>query len=258
MLHNAVFKGGISHTRHSPRTHQFAYPVSMFLIDLDRSEALFKNSRFASYQRFNFASFYPQDYLGKSVSLKENVVKLLRDQEGVNFRGNVFLLSQIRRLGFVFNPVSFYFCYDQNNHLKFIVSEIENTPWGERFSYIHRISDPEQKIHSFEFHKNFHVSPFMPMDLKYQWFFYIDSAGIRIRMRCVRDSLLVFNARLSLKKEEGGERISDRMALSGCLGTLFIVFRIYFQAFRLFIKKTPFFDHPSPSKRKDFIKWQRN
>ena len=131
MLHSAVFKGGISHTRHSPRPHHFTYPVSMFLIDLDRSEALFKNSRFASYQRFNFASFYPQDYLGKSVSLKENVMKLLRDQEGVNFRGDVFLLSQIRRLGFVFNPVSFYFCYDQKNHLKFIVSEMST---GENFT----------------------------------------------------------------------------------------------------------------------------
>ena len=94
MLHSAVFKGGISHTRHSPRTHHFAYPVSMFLIDLDRSDALFKNSRLASYRRFNFASFYPQDYLGKSVSLKENVIKLLRDQEGEDFRGGgVFVVT---------------------------------------------------------------------------------------------------------------------------------------------------------------------
>jgi len=252
MLENAVYRGHVIHTRNLPRKHVFRYPLTMMLVDIDNIENWIQPSRFTSVERFNLASFHYTDYMGKptcSKELKLNIAKKIKDESDTHFEGKIFLLTQIRRLGYVFNPVSFYLCYRCDGELSFIISEIENTPWGERYSYLHVIDS--QTSHTLQFKKKFHVSPFLPMELIYKWNFSFSSKTLSISMDCIsKSNEHTFNASLMLEKMGTSARSLDKTALTSLFLTLKIPAYIYWQALKLWIKKVPFYSHPNPQKRK--------
>ena len=197
-------------------------------------------------------SFYPCDYMGNpgtTEQLKANVSQRIFEHNGDRFEGKVYVLTQMRRLGFVFNPVSFYFCFDQTSRRRYIVSEIENTPWGERFSYVHEIPQGENSA-EFVFDKDFHVSPFLPMDIKYVWKFSLAGHGISVSMDCLKSNTIWFSASLALVQKRVGERSLDRFAFQNIFLTMKIVALIYYQALKLWMKRVPFFEHPEPKLRK--------
>ena len=156
--------------------------------------------------------------------------------------GPIRVLAQLRNFGFCFNPVSFYYCYDPTGTtIETMVVEITNTPWKERHTYVLPASD--STLH-FRFGKAFHVSPFMPMALQYDWRFNTPDARLSVHMENHDDRGKLFDATLSLQRREIGTA-----SLAGTLArfpfmTIQVVGAIYWQALKLWARRTPFFAHP--------------
>lgn len=128
---DAICRGWVRHTRHLPMQHGFHYNSHMLWLNLDRLEQAFRVSPFWSLNRFNMLSFYPSDYLDHSADLAATVRQRVRDAGG-QVEGPIYILTHPRHLGYVFNPVSFYFCYDRTGETpQYLIADVNNTPWNE-------------------------------------------------------------------------------------------------------------------------------
>lgn len=244
-----LLKGWVRHRRYTPKPHRFRYPVFMSWIDLDQLSSVVKTSPWWSCERFNLVSFYRRDFLAPiKDDLKTAVRKKIQQQTGTEFFGKVCLLTNLRYLGFSFNPVSFYFCYpEEAKYPRFIIAEINNTPWDERFCYVlDTQSCPGKKGKwTFKFAKAFHVSPFMPMNLLYQWHFCLQQENVTIHMRLKQEDKACFDATLQLKSVAMDRKNMWRVPIHYPFITLTTLGRIYWQALRLWLKRIPVFDHPA-------------
>jgi uncharacterized protein len=244
MLPDGIYRGWVHHQRHLPKNHEFQYPLAMLMLDLDELQSHFKRSRFWSLERFNLISFYRKDYLqSDQTDLKQAVVELIQQRSGESFSGTVKILTHPRYLGFIFNPVTFYFCYEQQQ-LKFIVAEINNTPWNERYAYVLKVNQQQNQPWRFDFDKQFHISPFMPMDIQYHWRFQLEQDAININMVLLREGERQFDATLQADFQPMTARSMRWLPIRYPLQTLRVVMRIYWQALRLWGKHTPSFSHP--------------
>jgi DUF1365 family protein len=145
------------------------------------------------------------DYLGDStVSLKAAVRQRIERETGHIPTGPIRVLSHLRHFGFSFNPVSFYYCFDStDSFIETIVAEITNTPWNERHAYVlpqHQSLKYSQGLR-FRFGKVFHVSPFMPMNLQYDWAFGSPDQHLVVHMKNMTHDRTIFDARLSLERQ---------------------------------------------------------
>ncbi|MEM1204260.1 MAG: DUF1365 domain-containing protein [Acidobacteriota bacterium] len=246
---SAIYEGRVRHRRFQPHGHAFEYPLFMMYLDLGEIDDLLDRSALASTRRPAPVRFRRRDYLGDpGVPLAEAVRDLVEERSGVRPRGPIRLLTHLRYWGFGFNPVSFYYCFDPaGERVEHVVAEVANTPWNERYSYV--LSDPEPRGRSramtWEMPKVFHVSPFMDMDMDYRWTFSEPSGKLLVHMENHKPAGKMFDATLTLERTRG-------MTPRAILGTQLrypimsakVVFWIYFQALKLWLKKTPFYPHP--------------
>ncbi|EMR12587.1 hypothetical protein MPL1_09552 [Methylophaga lonarensis MPL] len=250
MLADGIYQGTVWHQRFQPKVHGFEYPLAMLLFDVDQLEAIFRKSRWWSINRFNLIGFVRDDYIGDaSLSIKQAVAERIWQSCQQRFSGSVKILTHPRYAGFVFNPVSFYFCYEQQQ-LKFIVAEINNTPWNERFSYVLPVQDGSEE-QLFEFDKQFHVSPFMPMQLRYRWRFRMQPQHLDIHMTLFKDQQKQFEAAMKGSAQAFTQQSMRRLPWQYPLQTLRVVMRIYWHALRLKLKGVPFYNHPGKSNSTD-------
>ena len=248
-MHSSLYEGQVRHRRYTPRTHEFDYRIFMVYLNLDELESVFDDYLLWSVGRFNLASFRRQDHIGDpGVSLKQSVSELVEQHTGSSPRGPIGLLTHLRYAGYGFNPVSFYYCFDeQDQHVETIVAEVNNTPWGEQHCYVLSECDNtgEGAFKRYTPMKEFHVSPFMPMDIEYDWRFGPVSETLNIHMQNYRDECKLFDATMSLKRQD----INSRSLASALVRYPFVTAKvtsgIYYQALRLWLKKTPFYSHPN-------------
>jgi uncharacterized protein len=248
-MQSCLYVGRLKHRRFAPRPHAFAYDLFMVYLDLAELDRVFAGRWLWSVHRPTVAWFRRADYLGDAaVPLEEAVRDRVELQTGKRPTGPIRLLTHLRYLGYCFNPVSFYYCFDAaGERVETIVAEITNTPWEERHSYVLNRGERLASGHSvFRFPKSFHVSPFFPMDLDYDWRFLDPGERLGVYMRLNRSGASVFDASLSLRRRE-----IDGSSLAGTLArfpwmTAKVIFGIYFQALQLKLKRVPCHDHPDP------------
>lgn len=244
-MHSAIATGRVWHHRATPRPHRFAYRTSYTLLDIDRLDELFGRSRLWSVERSNLVSFRRDDFLRPlDRSLRQAVVDRVVSETGRSPCGRILMLAHLRQWGISFNPVGFYFCLDAEDRLETIVAEVHNTPWNERHAYVLDCRERRGPEYRFEFSKAFHVSPFLPMAIHYDWRFRIERDRLDVHMRLKQADRQCFAAGMRLSLEPMTARAMGRMPLKFPLMTAKVIAAIYWQALRLWLKKTPFYSHP--------------
>jgi len=248
-LASAVYEGVVRHRRHAPHAHAFDYRMAQLYLDLDEIEQVFANRWLWSSEHRNVAQFRRRDYLGPAgVPLAEAVRRRVEQATGHRPVGPIRLLTHLRYVGLVFNPVSFYYCFaEDGENLAAIVAEITNTPWKERHAYVLPIESVQvlgRALH-WSFPKTFHVSPFMPMDCEYDWRFTVPGDDLRVHMDVSRGGQRTFNATLALRRRPLAGASLARVLWRYPLMTAQVVGAIHWQALRLWLKRNPVHDHPA-------------
>jgi uncharacterized protein len=246
-MQSALYVGTLRHRRIAPSRHAFEYPLAMAWIDLAELDQVFRGRWFWSTRRPALAWLRRADYLGDpAVPLDTAVRDRVERSLGWRPLGPVRLLTHLRTFGHSFNPVTFYYCFDSPGaEVEAIVAEITNTPWNERHAYV--LGASRGRTLRFRFPKSFHVSPFMPMNLEYDWRFSTPERRLVVHMTNLQSGVRFFDATLRLRRREiSGAALAATLARFP-LASLRVVAGIYWQALRLFLKGTPIHDHPAPA-----------
>lgn len=255
---SALYEGWVQHRRFGPARNAFRYRIFMSYVDLAELPALFDRRWFWSARSPNLAWFRRADYLGPTdVPLDVAVRDLVEQRTGRRPAGPIRLLTHLRFFGFNFNPVSFYYVFDERDaRVETIVAEITNTPWKERHAYVLPVAAGKaagRRAWRFAFDKQFHVSPFMPMDMRYRWSFGAPGEGLHVHMEnqsCMGGDreIAVFDATLHLTRRPMTARTLARALIRFPLLPLQVVALIHWQALKLLWKRVPFHTHPSKLK----------
>ncbi|QWT21802.1 DUF1365 domain-containing protein [Bacillus sp. NP157] len=243
---SAVYEGVVTHRRHAPHPHAFRYRMAQLWLDLDEVDRVFAKRWLWSADRRNLAEFRRTDYYGPAdVPLADAVRDRAALTLGQRPTGPVRVLAHLRYAGFVFNPVSFYYCYEADGEtLACVLAEITNTPWHERHAYV--LPADAEGAHAVDatFPKAFHVSPFMPMERTYRWRFTAPGEWLRVNMEVFRDGEREFDAHLALGRRPLTGASLARILWRYPLMTAKVVGAIHFEALRLWLKRNPVHDHP--------------
>ncbi len=259
-MQSKIYFGRVRHSRKKPKTNQFNYRICMFYLDLDELPTLFDRFLLWSLNKFNLGSFRSKNYIGQGKrSIKAAVKEKVQEKFECEHNGPIRMLTHLSYFGHCFNPVTFYYCFnEETNQLDFLLAEINNTPWDERFTYVfdnrqgQLLTLNKQSI-EMRFEKAFHVSPFLPMEMDCYWRFMIPKEKLAVYMRNDIEGNEFFNASLNLVAQPVNRRSLARVLIGYPLMTIKVVTGIYWQALKLWLKGIPFFDHPEPKDNPDSV-----
>lgn len=246
---HALYEGTVRHRRFHPVRNEFSYRLFLLFLDLGHLATAFQGCRLWSAHRVNLAYFRRRDHLGDpALPLDQAVRDLVAHRTGRRPQGPIRLLTHLRYFGHCFNPASFYYCYDSaGRRVQTVVVEVHNTPWLEEHCYV--LDDPANEHphpawRQFQFAKDFHVSPFMPMDIHYDLRLREPGARLAVHFRNSRAGRPVFDATLNLQRRDLTPAQLNRALFRYPPLTLKVLTLIHWQAFRLYVKGAPFYPHP--------------
>lgn len=246
-MHSCLYRGMVTHRRKSPVEHEFSYGMFWLYVDLDEWEQDREKVQGLTDRFFAPASFCRCDHLGEeSTKLSTAVKEFVKDEAGEDLAvETVRLLTQPRSFGFYFSPLNLYFCFALDGQLAAVVAEVNNTPWGEQHCYLlwhgNRLADSE-----FEYRhdKAFHVSPFMEMHQQYAWRVGVPGDTLGVHLAVEQDNKAFFDAGMKLSRQPlTGWTLAGNLARSP-VNAIRVLTAIYFEAFRLWIKRCPYYPHP--------------
>ena len=249
MIQSCIYEGTIRHRRVRPRPNAFRYRLFFMYLDLAELPTLFDSHPLWSYEKPNIACFRRRDHFGDPATPLDTAVRdLVAEKLGRRPDGPIRLLTHLRYWGHCFNPASFYYCYDTDGQqVDAIVVEVHNTPWGEYFCYVLGARDNLHPMKTWRRHKMakvFHVSPFIDMDIQYDWRFRLPGKTLGVHMIDYRHGTRLFDATLALERRDMTRSMLSRVLLRYPAQTVRVITLIYWQALRLTLKKTPYYPHP--------------
>lgn len=218
------------HKRVWPRHHEFDYKVFMFYLDLDEINAISKKLKLFSKNRFNWFSYFDKDH----TNLKE-FLKI----KGIEWNGRATLLTNVRTFGYVFNPISFYFCFDDNNKPMCAVAEVTNTH-KERKLYLLDNTCLDTDTFRLRTAKYFYVSPFSDLDTEFEFIFKIPSQSMQMRVDDYKQGNRILLSALTGTRKELTDGNLLRYGVKFPWITVKIITLIYWQALKLKLKGLPF------------------
>ena len=246
-LRSSMYEGVLAHARFGPGpTHSFSYKVAMPLLDLAEVDHVMGLHPAWSARRLAPVRFRREDYLGDPATPLDRAVQdLVSERTDRRPEGPVAMLAHLRTWGWLFNPISLYFCADivepagDPRPISSLVVEVENTPWHDRHAYV--VGAPG----SHRFAKELHVSPFLPTGLDYELRYTAPGDRLTVALDVLQGDQRLFAATLLLHR-----RALDRHALGRLLWnypamTHRVTAGIYAHAARLRLKGAPFFTHPA-------------
>lgn len=243
-LVSSLYRGRVRHTRVSPFHHSFSYRVFYGLFDIDMLDELDSSLRWFSVGRFNLLSFDPGVHGPADGSALRPWVESTLRRAGVDLEGGkIYLLAFPRILGYVFNPISVWYCYDSSGRLAALIYEVRNT-FGDRHSYVVPVADGDLR-HGFA--KRLHVSPFNAMDQDYE--FSVSAPGERLTLSIDQhdETGQLLRAGMALTRVPFNDANVWRLFWTHPLLTLKVISAIHWQALKLKLKGATFHPRPAPA-----------
>jgi uncharacterized protein len=245
---SALYVGGVFHARLRPKQHRLNYRVFWLMLDLGEIDALNDQLKVFSRNRFNLLSFHDQDHGdGSAASLRSQVLARLAEV-GVDIgRGAVRLLTMPRVLGFVFNPISLYFCHHEDGRLAAMIYEVTST-FGERRAYVLPVLAADADAGRFrqQVAKGLYVSPFMGMDMDYDFKGQPPGETLALAINGSDAQGLLIATTMSGRRKPMTNQALAAAALAMPLLTLKVVAAIHWEALKLWLKGVPLTRKPAP------------
>ncbi|WP_260258747.1 DUF1365 domain-containing protein [Vibrio intestinalis] len=235
---SALLVGGVRHRRFSPVAHSLNYPLFMPCLDLDHLPQVFGQVWGMGEKWWHWARFQRKDYLGTG-DLKLAVQDKVFELTGERFSGRVEAVIHLRYLGVYFSPVNFYYLYDGEQNWRYLLAEVSNTPWNERHYY----AIPATESGHWQHEKAFHVSPFNPIEQRYEWKIKPLNHRLSVHLECHRDAK-EFDATLMMKKHPLNSKTLIKHLIATPIMAVKVTIGIYWHAFKLWFKGAPFYSHP--------------
>lgn len=239
----------VVHERLLPFRHKFTYRVFSLLLDIDRLPAIAKNSRLLCHNRFGLISFHDRDHGPRDGSPLRPWIEAALAREGLQeAAAQIRIFCFPRLFGYVFNPLSVFFCYDALNRLRAVLYEVKNT-FGDQHGYL--IEVPLQKnsgpVIEQSVAKRFHVSPFLPLDGDYHFRLLPpgDKIGILIRQLAPGGALQLLATQTG-RREDMTDHSLLKAVIRHPLMTVKVIAGIHWEALQLWRKGAAFFGWTAP------------
>ena len=236
MINNScIYNGKVIHKRFKPKEHYFKYDVFSLFIDLSELKIIDNEIKFFSYNKFNILSFYNLDHGPRDGSSLINWVKNTLHEAKINIgSGTIKLLCYPRFFGYVFNPLSIFYCYDDDLQLKAILYEVKNT-FNEQHTYVFPASSSSNLIlHKCD--KKFYVSPFIEMKTFYNFRLLKPEKKINVLIKQSDEKGLLLIARQVGEKLDLTSKNLFFEFVKHPLMSIKVISAIHFEAFRLWFK----------------------
>ena len=232
-MNSCIYNGYVSHTRFKPVKHYLRYNTFSLFIDLDEIENLSKNNFIFSFNRFNIFSFFNKDHGDRDgLCLKNWVLNKLKKFDINKDINNIKLLCYPRVFGYVFNPLSIFYCYE-NKNLRAVMYEVKNT-FNEQHTYIFKVKSNNEI--SLKCKKKFYVSPFMDMETQYEFKLLNPDENLSVLIKqSDKDGIVLTAVQKGVKKEFNMKQLLVNFVLYPLM-TLKIIGAIHYEALRLWKK----------------------
>lgn len=243
MSASALYAGPVLHRRMRPRAHRLRYRIFLLLLDLDEIDGLAARSRVFARNRFNLLAFHDRDHGdGSEIPLRRQVERHLEAAGLDNAGASIRLLTLPRVLGYVFNPISVYFCHRADGTLGAILYEVSNT-FGERHGYLIPVEGDGSRVRQ-SCRKRLYVSPFIGMEMRYDFSVAPPGAGVTIAIAEHDATGLLLTASFAGTRRPFRDRELLRAFLAHPLLTLKVMGGIHWEALRLWLKGVPLTERP--------------
>lgn len=269
MMNSCIYEIKIMHQRLSPRRHRFSYGLYMFLIDLDEITVIENSSRLLRFHRAGLFSFWNEDHLQKNgTELKSKLIQFLRSNEIEQDVKRILILTNLRHFGYVFNPLSIIVCLGVDDEPICAVAEVNNTFLERKLFLLESNSgisgtgtagdvksekatatkptatsaNGKPRVFKSFHRKNFYVSPFSRPDLDWSFYVKLKDESLVLSVNEFRENQTVFVSTMRGRRKELSDKSVLFYALKYPLVTLKVITAIHVEAFRLLLKRIPFYE----------------